>query len=271
MRLTRSATGRPCGGGRRAWLAWPAARDPLHRPVEGTCPTTRWRPSRAEDREVTAGRLLQQLPVQLPKVAPPRTPDNPEARRDLAADPARRRSRSAWTTPRSSASSRWVPRASRSAASSRRPLNTRAGAALGAGTLATVYDPAIQETQIAQALSVFDANFTTQFFYGNTRLPGEQLASRPASSTPAATRSSPGPRRGRRSGTPSFPATLQKRAATGATLPIANQVTTSTATRRSRPSRRPTRRRRTSSSPSRCSAAPAQNGPSGLEANRARS
>ncbi|MGZ3334958.1 MAG: TolC family protein, partial [Isosphaeraceae bacterium] len=45
------------------------------------------------------------------------------------------------------------------------PLNTGSGAGaagqLGAGTLQSVYDPAILETQIAQALSVFDTAFTT--------------------------------------------------------------------------------------------------------------
>lgn len=48
------------------------------------------------------------------------------------------------------------------------PLNTGAGggSALGAGSLVTVYDPAIQETQIARALSVFDAQFQTNLFWG---------------------------------------------------------------------------------------------------------
>ena len=55
------------------------------------------------------------------------------------------------------------------------PLNTGAGAgvasSLGAGTLSSVYDPAIQETQIATALAVFDANFTTSILWGHSTAP----------------------------------------------------------------------------------------------------
>ena len=55
------------------------------------------------------------------------------------------------------------------------PLNTGAGAgvasSLGAGTLQSVYDPAIQETQIAQALSVFDTAFTTSLLWGKSVSP----------------------------------------------------------------------------------------------------
>ena len=55
------------------------------------------------------------------------------------------------------------------------PLNTGAGAgvasALGAGSLESVYDPAIQETQIAQALSVFDTAFTTSLTWGKNTQP----------------------------------------------------------------------------------------------------
>src|SRR5206468_5603547 len=55
------------------------------------------------------------------------------------------------------------------------PLNTGAGAgiasSLGAGTLSSVYDPAIQETQIASALAVFDANFTTSMLWGHNEAP----------------------------------------------------------------------------------------------------
>ncbi len=52
------------------------------------------------------------------------------------------------------------------------PLNTGAGAgvasSLGAGTLQSVYDPAILETQIATALSNFDTAFTTSLLWGNS-------------------------------------------------------------------------------------------------------
>jgi outer membrane protein TolC len=55
------------------------------------------------------------------------------------------------------------------------PLNTGAGAgvasSLGAGTLSTVYDPAIQEAQIATALSTFDTTWTTSLLWGHSLTP----------------------------------------------------------------------------------------------------
>ena len=45
------------------------------------------------------------------------------------------------------------------------------GGALGGGSLASIYDPAIQETQIATALSAFDTNFTTQMLWGHSVAP----------------------------------------------------------------------------------------------------
>ena len=55
------------------------------------------------------------------------------------------------------------------------PLNTGASAgvasSLGAGTLQSVYDPAIQETQIAAALAQFDTAFTTSVLWGDTVQP----------------------------------------------------------------------------------------------------
>ena len=55
------------------------------------------------------------------------------------------------------------------------PLNTGAGAgvasSLGSGTLQSVYDPAILETQIATALSNFDTAFTTSLLWGDSTQP----------------------------------------------------------------------------------------------------
>jgi outer membrane protein TolC len=55
------------------------------------------------------------------------------------------------------------------------PLSTGLGAGaagqLGAGTLQSVYDPAILETQIATALSVFDTAFTTSLTWGKSTQP----------------------------------------------------------------------------------------------------
>ena len=42
---------------------------------------------------------------------------------------------------------------------------------LGAGNLSTIYDPAIQETRIANALSNFDANFSTNLLWSRNVLP----------------------------------------------------------------------------------------------------
>lgn len=42
---------------------------------------------------------------------------------------------------------------------------------LGAGNLSTIYDPAIQETRIANALSAFDANFSTNLLWGRNVTP----------------------------------------------------------------------------------------------------
>ncbi len=54
------------------------------------------------------------------------------------------------------------------------PLNVGGGgisSSLGASPLQSVYDPAIQETQIATALSSFDTNFTTSLLWGHSVAP----------------------------------------------------------------------------------------------------
>ena len=98
------------------------------------------------------------------------------------------------------------------------PLNTGAGSALGAGTLATVYDPAIQETQIAQALSTFDAALTTSLFWGHSDTPfnnGFQAgAFTQAGSVPVVFIQD----------TAQFQAAVQKRTATGAQLGVTHNI-----------------------------------------------
>ncbi|MDG3004045.1 TolC family protein [Paludisphaera mucosa] len=103
------------------------------------------------------------------------------------------------------------------------PLNTGAGAgvasSLGAGTLQTVYDPAIQETQIAQALSVFDTGLITNMTWGKSTQPFNnavqggtfQLA---GIKTPVISIQD----------TAQFQVGLQKRTATGAQLGIVHNV-----------------------------------------------
>ncbi|HWE39249.1 MAG TPA: TolC family protein [Isosphaeraceae bacterium] len=51
------------------------------------------------------------------------------------------------------------------------PIATAAGGALGQGNLTTVYDPAIQETQIALALAKFDAQLTSSATWGRSEQP----------------------------------------------------------------------------------------------------
>ena len=64
-------------------------------------------------------------------------------------------------------------RVSRSTASSQPPsqLPGSAGGNIGGGTLTSVYDPAIEETNIASALSVFDAQLSTQLVWGKSTQP----------------------------------------------------------------------------------------------------
>ena len=90
---------------------------------------------------------------------------------------------------------------------------------LGGGGLASVYDPAVQETQIAQALSVFDTAFTTQMTWGkntqpfNNAIQGGSLGfSGPK--TPIISIQD----------TANFQIGLQKRSATGAQLGIVHNV-----------------------------------------------
>jgi outer membrane protein TolC len=128
-----------------------------------------------EDSEVKKATLLSSsLPMQMPKVAKPRTTDNPEADE-------------VWpmTLPeciRIGLDNSEIVRVIAFGAQGipiggfePTPLNSGSGAgiasALGAGTLQSVYDPAILETQIATALSNFDTAFTTSVLWGNSTQP----------------------------------------------------------------------------------------------------
>ena len=103
------------------------------------------------------------------------------------------------------------------------PLNTGAGGgaagALGAGSLQSVYDPAIQETQIAQALSVFDTAFTTNMTWGkntqpfNNAIQGGSLGFSGAKTLILSVQD-----------TANFQIGLQKRTATGAQIGIVHNV-----------------------------------------------
>lgn len=127
-----------------------------------------------EDQEVKQANFMSQMAVPLPKMAPPRTTDNPEALEiwELTLQDAIRIGLENSETVRViSLGAQGIPVGGFEPT----PLNTGAGAgvasALGAGTLATVYDPAIQETGIATALSFFDTAFTTNLLWGSSVTP----------------------------------------------------------------------------------------------------
>lgn len=128
-----------------------------------------------EDQEVKqADFLTNSLPLQLPKVAKPRTTNDPEAEEiwQMTLQEAIRIGLDNSEVVRVIAfGAQGIPIGGFEPT----PLNTGAGAgiasALGAGTLQSVYDPAIQETQIAQALSVFDTAFVTNIAWGKSTQP----------------------------------------------------------------------------------------------------
>lgn len=166
-----------------------------------------------------ANYISDSSPINLPKITPPRTTENPEAEEiweltlpeaiKIAMDNAetiRVIALGAQGTPVSG----FEPT----------PLNTGAGggSALGSGTLFTVYDPAIQESQIAEALSVFDAQFQTNLLWGRNVNPvnnGIQAGQIGGPRFPVIfdTKNS------------QFQIQLQKRAATGTTLAIGETIT----------------------------------------------
>jgi hypothetical protein len=126
-----------------------------------------------EDKEVKQAQFLGNLPMPLPKITKPRTTNDPEARE-------------IWQMP--------LPEAIRIGLDNSEvvrvislgaqgipvggfeptPLNIGGGgisSSLGAAPLQSIYDPALQETQIASALSSFDTNFTTSLLWGHTVSP----------------------------------------------------------------------------------------------------
>ncbi|WP_152053477.1 TolC family protein [Tautonia marina] len=220
-----------------------------------------------EDRAVQQAAFFSDLPVQLPDIVPPRTPDNAEAMEPwpMTLEEAIQLGMDNSEVIRViSLGAQGIPVEGFAPT----PLNTQAGAALGAGTLATIYDPAIQETQIARALSVFDGQLTTRFFYesrdflvNNSIQAGFFDAD---TNVLALVR-----QRGAPQGVPSFEAALSKRTATGATFRVANQVdyTYGNSPIQTYPSAYGARTTLQFSQP--LLGGTDQTGPSGLEANRA--
>ncbi|WP_435005426.1 TolC family protein [Tundrisphaera lichenicola] len=175
----------------------------------------------AEDREVKQANFTGNLATSLPKVARPRTTENPEADEiwHMTLPEAIRIGLDNSEVVRViSLGAQGIPLGGFEPTPYATNAGAGAGAALGAGSLSTVYDPAIQETQIATALSVFDANFTTSILWGNSTTPINNSISAGVVGV------------GARyplvfeQDTATFQSTLQKRAATGAVMQIQHNV-----------------------------------------------
>jgi outer membrane protein TolC len=113
------------------------------------------------DAEVQAAQFLQELPLPLPRVAEPRTTSNPESQevwRMTLQEAIKIGLENSEVVRVIALGAQGIPVGGFEPV----PLNAGAGGALGTGTLQTVYDPAIQETRIADALSVFDAQLIAQ-------------------------------------------------------------------------------------------------------------
>ena len=176
----------------------------------------------AEDRAVKTTNFTGNAPTAMPKMLKPRTTENPEADEiwHLTLPEAIRIGLDNSEVVRViSLGAQGIPLGGFEPT----PLNTGAGAgvasSLGAGTLSSVYDPAIQETQIASALAVFDANFTTSLLWNHSTTPVNNSLT--AGSLPSAVKY---PLIFVQDGA-TFQQTLQKRAANGAVLQIQNNVT----------------------------------------------
>ncbi len=128
-----------------------------------------------EDNEVKRAQLLSNAsPVPLPRVSKPRTTNDPEANEvwPMTIQQAIRIGLDNSEVVRVIAfGAQGIPIGGFEPT----PLNSGASAgvasSLGSGTLQTVYDPAILETQIAVALSNFDTAFTTSILWGDNVQP----------------------------------------------------------------------------------------------------
>jgi outer membrane protein TolC len=128
-----------------------------------------------EDSEVQRAELLSNAtPVPLPRVAKPRTTNDPEAAEvwPMTLQQAIRIGLDNSEVVRVIAfGAQGIPIGGFEPT----PLNVGASggiaSSLGAGTLETVYDPALFETQIASALSTFDTAFTTSILWGSNVQP----------------------------------------------------------------------------------------------------
>jgi len=121
------------------------------------------------DKEVKQAAFLSS-PAPMPRIDPPRTPQNPEAQEvwPMTLQDAIKFGLDNGEIIRViSLGAQGIPIGGFEPT----PLNTGPSGALGQGTLTSVYDPAIQETQIAQSLSRFDAQLTTSMLWGQSEQP----------------------------------------------------------------------------------------------------
>lgn len=182
-----------------------------------------------EDKEVKQANFLSSsLPMQLPKMAKPRTTNDPEAaelwpmtlqeavRIGLDnAEVVRVIDLGAQAIPIEGFEPRFLSPGVLGGGSA----NAAGQAVLGGGALASVYDPAIQETQIAQALSTFDTALTTQLNWGrntqpfNNAIQGGSFGVSGVKSVVLSLQE-----------TFNFQAGLQKRTATGAQLSLVHNI-----------------------------------------------
>jgi outer membrane protein TolC len=163
------------------------------------------------------------LPLPIPKVAEPRTTSNPETQevwRMTLQDAIRIGLDNSEVVRVIALGAQGIPVGGFEPV----PLSTGTGGALGTGTLATVYDPAIQETQIASALSQFDANLLAQLNMQRSVLPFNNAFQagffRDARYPVVAITEGFNPQ----GGTPTAGVTLQKRFATGGTASVGHNI-----------------------------------------------
>ncbi len=214
------------------------------------------------DDQVKQTDFLQNLPMPLPRLADPRTTSNPETQevwRMTLHEAIPIGLQNSEVVRVIALGAQGIPVGGFEPV----PLSTGAGGALGTGTLQTVYDPAIQETQIAQALSVFDANLQTSLLWGRNVQPfnnaiqaGTFIA---GARFPVIFNQE----------TAQFATSIQKRAATGALMSVTHNINYlySNAPTNVYPSVYTTNTQLQFTQP--LLGGSQQNGPSGLEANRA--
>src|SRR3954451_12455892 len=173
-----------------------------------------------EDKEVKQAQFFSNLPMPLPRIAKPRTTNDPEAR-EIWQMPLQEAIRIGLDNSEVirviSLGAQGIPVGGFEPT----PLNIGGGgisSALGASRLQSIYDPAIQETQIAQALSAFDTNLSTSLLWGHSVAPFNNAIT--AGTFSAGTRFPVIFNQD----TAQFQAGLQKRTATGATLGVTHNI-----------------------------------------------